>query len=418
MIPARHRSLGTGLYVCLIAAGLFFFFLFFRNTPTLVDEWPYQKQITAFLQGNLTHNVGLSMPPSYHWLVALLLKPTGIESLAAMRLVSMLGAATGAIFFFQIVARLYPGQERIRTLQYLTLPVLSPYWFLIYTDLWSLSAILLAISLALQKRYFFSCLAITLASLIRQPAVIWAGLIALLIWDHTRQEAKGKPFIRLLLRRIWVLGLLLAAFLLFMIRNHGVALYDRQAQSATINPTSLWFFLVIFAVLFLPQGVTGLETAWKKYRPWIGRIAIGVLLLLLVFGLTFDRSNPFNAYESLSFYIEGQVRLIPVLHNQLLIQMATSPLIRFLTLLAVPLALAGLCFTPLATIRRGGFLLLAFLSVIVLSCIDPRYDLVPLALFLAFRTPTTPRLERATAFFYFVVSSVLAIGSARLYFFP
>lgn len=400
------------LFFGLLLASLLALFWIFREGPRFVDEWGHGEQILRLAHGDFTRVSYLTTFPGYHALMAVPVTLTGAESLVALRFFSFLGGAAALSFFFQIMTMLCARERYWRTVQLAWFPLLFPYWFLVYTDLWGLAAVLLAVWLALRKKTGTCALAAALAVLIRQPNIFWAGLLWLALMkpycDFAAKD-RGRRFCQGL-GRTWPFLMLFAAFLIFMGWNGGVALGDRSVQQVTLNLTNVWFFLFTVCLLFLPDCVRGLRLAGQRWRSERGfRLwTVGILGVSWgLFGLTYELSSLYN-----------KINLDYVLHNSVLYAVATQPWARVMALGVIPLGLAGWFLTPFLQERWRWLLPLGLLSVAVLPYVEPRYYIVPFALFLAFRQPLPRRVEIGLTLFYGALSLWIDIAAFRMWFFP
>lgn len=393
------------LFFSALVASLLALFLIFRNGPEFVDEWVHGGQIEKFARGDWRLIPILTTTPGYHALMVLPVKLTGVTSLAAFRFISFLGGLVGIFFFYRIVAQLWPEERYWRTIQFAYFPVLFPYCFLVYTDLWCLTFVLLAVWLALREKVAASAVAAAIAVAIRQPAIFWAGLIWLgMVIPLRREERVGA------LKRTWPFLVLFVLFLIFVAWNGGVSLGARSLQSVAFNLTNVWFFLFTVALLFLPDCLLALSTVWKQCRGNRSatiRVALIVGTLWVLFGLSYELSHLFN-----------KINLEYLLHNCVLYAVATQPWARVAALAVIPLGLAGWLLTPLASDRWRWLLPTALASVLVLPYVEPRYYIVPLTLFLALRRPAARTVEIAMTAAYVAFAVWIDVAAFRMWFFP
>lgn len=387
-----------------IAVAMLALFAFFCDYPRFVDEWGHGEQILRFTRGDWQLVDNMTTTPGYHALMALPVKALGATSLPAMRLLSLLGGLAGVFFFYRIVAQLWPQERWRRTVQLAALPVCFPYWFLLYTDLWSLTFVLLAVWLALREKIGASAVAMAVAVTIRQPAIFWALLVGLAVASRNGWNARGT------VARGWPYLLVGAGFVGFVVWNGGIAVHGRELQQPTFNLTNVWFFLFLVAVLFLPQGVASVGELWTRCRTdrqWRWGTIVAAGGLWLAFGWTFGLIHIFN-----------RINLDYLLHNMALYAAATQPAARVVALFAVLLGAVSWLLTPLRPEEFSGLRWLGLLSVVVLPYVDPRYYIIPFALFLALR-PAAPRwVEVTQTVFYVALALWIDVASFRMWWFP
>lgn len=175
-----------------------------------------------------------------------------------------------ALLSFEIVSRLHPKVSDLDVaLNALAVSLFPVHFFcadLFYTDAGSLATIMLSLLCCLNKRHHLSALAATAAVLFRQTNVVWAAFV--LAYDIQNQlepppvEAKGpEPSFAAALARILGKALvhrrrlarnhfpmvaLLLSFVVFVARNGGVVLGDREAHRPA--PHLVQFFYCGLAV--------------------------------------------------------------------------------------------------------------------------------------------------------------------------
>lgn len=395
----------SALFFAVLLGTLLVLFLIFRNGPVFVDEWGHSAQIRKYLHGDWSPPDNMSTLPGYNLLMALPVKLTGSESIQTLRLVSLCGGWVGLFLFYRIVSRLWPRERYWRTAQFAFFPVCFPYWFLVYTDIWCLGFVLGAVLLALRHRVGWSAMAITVAVLIRQPAIFWATLLWL--WFLAPSFKLGGSSLAAGVKRTWPFLLVHAGFLAFVVLNGGVALADRELHTPTLSLTNVWFFLFVIALLFLPQCLRGLAEIRSCGRAFFWRGLAVVLISWVLFGATFELANLYN-----------KINLYYLLHNRLLYAVATENGARLLALAVIPVGLAGWLLTPLKSERFRWLLPVGLASVAVLPYVEPRYYIVPLTLLLAFRRPASRPVEAALTLFYIAFSVWIDVGVFRMWFFP
>lgn len=390
-------------------------FLMFCRKPLFVDESGHSSVILRFAEGDFGYQPIMTTLPGYHALVGLLLRVTGLHSLPAIRFIDLIGALIGVVFFYRIVSIVWPQERQLRTAQFAFFPVLFPYFFLVYTDIWCLVFILIATELTLKGRVFFSALALAVAVMIRQPAIFWAGFLWLLTLKNGSLSLCTVRDLWRETRRTWVFLMLFVLFGLFVLWNGGVAMESRSDQSVTFNTTNVWFFLFVFCLLFPLQTLDGAKACLKtgsRIRMWS---LTGVTALCLLFALNYKLESIYSRVGVIVKIDQGIHYEMFVLHNNALILVANTPWIRLLAVGAIPLGLAGL----LQIQKRFWWLIpIALLSVVVLPYIDPRYYIVPLSLFLAFRKPEARPAEWIMTGYYLVFAIAIDLGAFQMWYSP
>jgi alpha-1,2-glucosyltransferase len=382
-------------------------FLSIRNHAPIGDEGVHLPQVVRFMEGDMEVLPHLTVIPVYHAIIAGILSVIGAQSVAEARLVSFIGSAMSICVFYILAGRICPRERAIRMAQFVFLPILFPFFFLLYTDVWALTSVLWSFERALAKKVGQSAILAGLAIALRQPNLIWAVFIWLIfLW---RREESPRISVRCLLawlRQTWSFLVLFGAFAVFVILNGGVAVGDRDKHDVAFNLSNVWFFLLLLAVLFLPNCLAALRVAsgWFFRKPVL--FSGGLLALLAIYLATYHTSHPYNGVEYWFF-----------LRNRLLRWTTDGMVAKLITFIPVVVGAAGFVFTPL--MDRSARLLQAFsiLSVVVLPLIEQRYYLVPLSLFLLLRRGAPGSYEGAQLICYAGASLWLTYGIASNWFF-
>lgn len=375
-------------------------FLTVRNLPPIGDENVHLAQIGKFMEGETEILPELTVIPVYHAVVAVILKVMGASSIGEARLISFLGAALSIWIFYLLTARLCPRDRLLRTAQFCFLPILFPLLFLVYTDVWALAMILLAVERALANKVGLSAIAAGAAICLRQPNLVWAVFVWLLFF--VRRESCPRYSLRAAVEWLfetWPFVVLFGIFGVFVCLNGGVAIGDRDQHEVTVNLANVWFFLLLFSLLFLPNCLGMLQ--------WLGRKAssnalICAVILLVSLGIFWGTYHATHLYNGVSYWF--------FLRNRLLFWTSDGALAKAITFAPVTLGAVGFLLTPLAERSMRHLHAFAFVSILVLPLIEQRYYLVPVSLFLLLRSSVDRRWEWLQLTFYVGISAWLMYG--------
>lgn len=382
-------------------------FLMVKDAPLVADEGYHLPQISGFLSGNFETSPHLTVLPVYHAMMAGILKVIGAESVAEARLVTFLGSAVSIWFFYLIVLRLWPQERYLRTAQFVFLPILFPMHFLIYTDTWALAFVLIALERTLANRPWQSAAAVLVAVLMRQPNLIWAGMLwILLVWQPDSLHRTWRFITKCWCQTTLPFVLILAAFCGFFILNRGIAVGDKHQHQIAVNPANLWFFGLCFCIFFLPTCLGTLARYWKHFRRLPAMTTLGLAAGLGAFLATYHASHQYNQ-ASLWFY----------LRNRALHWTSRIAPLKVLTFIPAALGLGGFILCPMQERRFGIMIPVALISVAVMPLIEQRYYLVPFAILLAFRRLEQKRFELLNTAFYICVAFSLQWAVAKNYLF-
>ena len=350
-----------------------------RDVPLLLDEEHHYERIESLRAGEIPARPA-SCLHSYHTILAGMSVLTGIESIEGTRLLSMLVGLLCIPVAFGIVRRLDPEGAPLSAAQLFFLPILLPFFFLIYTDALGLLCVLLAVLLAWDDCIWGAALASIAGMLVRQTHVVWMLFAFTLPYVRAHGWRLSKAAIREHLRRGWLFLPGFAGFAVFVAINRGVAIGDRHHHPAfELHTGNVLFALFVVFVAFLPLHLANLPrilTLLRERRWWL--VLAGAALVLFLFAASFD--HPYNAWRH-------------CLHNKVLIRAAGNGACRVLFCLAAVGAVLSLAVTEL---RAPGLVLLYPLAVLSLApawLVEPRYAIPALALFVLFRTRQSWRVE-------------------------
>jgi alpha-1,2-glucosyltransferase len=151
--------------------GSFFYILSFSDLYG--DEEVHYDEIAHFARGDLSFNPLLTTLPGYHALLGLIGYVTGVTNVPFMRFLSFLiGLATIGVFGL-IGRELYRDAGFLRMIQFACLPILFPFFFLLYTDVLSLLFVLLAFFFILRERPTLAAVMSLAGMLVRQTNIVW-----------------------------------------------------------------------------------------------------------------------------------------------------------------------------------------------------------------------------------------------------
>lgn len=377
------------------------------------DEGWHANQITMFVQGNWAMDSGLTTIPGFHAIVAFVAMIVGEHSLGFLRFVSMIISLAGMVACRCILLRTTPHLVSVRLWQVALLPILFPFFFLLYTDVTALTLVLWGIVFFLDRRYATAFILIGLSVLVRQMNIIWFlfVIIAWLMQEHrttflplSLHHGDTKKIMAVLgrirfkkqdqLRIALVLSIILL-FVIFVILNGGVAIGDQGAHPFPgIHLGNIFFMSGIFTVLFFPHVLSTLPSIARHIRhtPWV---IPALVALFIVYMITAWNSHWYNQ-DIHSYFI----------HNRLLAFTTLSPWTQVGVFGLMALGIASFMTTRL---QRPWTLLLhaTILCLLPSWLIEQRYYIIPYVLFLLFRVPSSLRIERSMVLYEALLCGIL-----------
>lgn len=402
--PGRFRA---GLILLAVVLASIAVMLSILPDAPMVDEHFHHGQILLINSDEFRRVPELTTPLGYHHSVAWLARLFSVESVNGLRALSAILGLTSVFLAWVYLQQNRSALPVIRSLQILFCPLLWPFYFLLYTDLASLSLVLGALSL-FSAGLFWPTALIGIAMLAwRQNNIIWSGLFWVshfqAAWPARGDAAALRPW----LIRSCILALPMMAFLGFLVVNGGVAMGDHAMHQIgqDLHPAQIWFFLFVFWLVLLPLHVASLAESirWLRNRPWRLAAILAVPALVMI---SFEVTHPYNLALPEFHLRNGVLKLLDSDWRLLLLgslAMTWSVLTLAVTRVKRPI---GLWLYPVTA-----------LALLPVELIEQRYYIVPIVLFLLFREARDTRAEIALLIWFLILSSGLtaAIASTRYF---
>ena len=390
----RRRVYWQALALLLVLAVMLAEFRFMSGAPMLSDESFNFRQISRFINRDFSMEPGMNVIPGYHALVSLALIVFQKSGVFSARFVSFGISVLSVAVFYLLTGKIYSRPSLTRTLQYTFLPILFPFFSLVYTDILALLLVLAAFYLVLWKRYTLAGLVGILSVLARTNNIAWlVFLYGFVYYENYGLEWRSFPRS---LRHTWIYWLGFGLFLGFLFVNKGIAISDKSVQPLFKFQTgNIFFLLFLFFWLFLPMNMANFLRIQRFVREqsWI---VLEILLLYLVYMFTFSSTHPYN--QAFPDYY---------LRNKLLITVTSEPGLKSLFFLPIAYGLLSLCVIALNEKRFYWLYLFTLLSLVPFWLIEPRYYFVPLSLFILFKKERSPWVEWITVGVFVALSIVL-----------
>ncbi len=365
------------------------------------DEIYHYAQIHLFRIGDFrVLDTYLTTIPGYHAVVAVLLKLAGLDSLGAARAINAMIGLVMLATFHALRRRVWPATECVATAQLVALPILAPYFFLVYTDVLALALILGAVAAMLARRHVLSALLLVCVVAVRQNDVVWAGFVGLLaVWPSWRENTltHWKSIVSIALPY----ALPVVTFLAFWAWNGSISLSHGQAAlhpELTLHFGNPFFALLLVGVLMPLHVLAGLRdfVGWLRGRLWLLAIPL-TLFALYWFGFRAD--NPYNG---------AMPAFLP--RNAFLLALDREPWLRAAAGIVMVVAFCGLAATRLRPSAAAWLYPIAAFFLAASWLIEQRYALVPIVLWLAFREQRARWMEYATLALWLVLAVCLFSG--------
>lgn len=374
------------------------------NVKLHADEAFHGGQIWLFYdnQNRLAGNI--TVPPTYHFIIAKISQVIGQYADNLSRAYTLLIGLIAVPFFYWSVRKYYADQATLRSIQILLLPLIFPYFFVIYTDIWSLLAVAIAFGCAVYGRYHLSAIACIAALLLRQDNIAWVGIIYLYILFeniNAADKANLSRIVRNNFTKTIIFNFIFIAFLAFIYVNKGVAIGDAGAHKlSSFNLTNLHIYLLYCWVLFLPLHIHQLPKVWALInRP----IAIPFLIAGFLFYIsTIENSHPYN-----------RIMYDYFVHNLAVHLISDFPWVKVISFVPAAWTLLSFATMPLPDNRWRWFIWLAPVAAIIHPLIEPRYYIPAFFILHVIRPTLSTRGEWFLLFFYLFTSAAILYGTAK-----
>ena len=372
------------------------------NVKALCDESAHRDQIQRFLRGDFSQAEGLTVIPGYHAAIALGARLVGQSSLPWLRRISLGFSFLAVVAFLQNAISFEASSARLRTLQFLFLPIVFPYFFVLYTDIASLLCVLLMLLAARWDRPAAAGAFGAVSVLMRQNNIVWVAftlLVLLLAWGGRSGTPRGNVLALLRGRAsVRAVGAALAAYGPFLLTFLGFAAFVAARRDVAMADTShhpfpevhfgnVYYLLFHTFLLFLPLHVANAPLVLRRVRARPVLTALLLLAFYLVYLYTFVNDHEYN-------------QIPRFLRNRVL--MFASQDVWHKTLFFLPIALAVLSLSVVRLRERTLYLLYPFAVLYLLPSwlIEDRYCIIPVTLFLLFVETQAKVVEYAKAILY------------------
>lgn len=398
---APGRRLPGLLLVLGLAAGIVgSAYLGIRGAPPIVDEYVHSDQIRRFSNGDFSPDPELAMVPGYHFAFAGIARLLGGTDPDTLRFAGACLSVLCVVLFFLICRELRSAMPVARSLQFLLLPVLFPYFVMVYTDAFSMLAVLLCFYCSLKKRPAAAGLSGLLALATRQTSVAWVGMIFLMGYHADNGSNLSWRAVAGHARKYWAFVLLFLLFIVFVVYNGGVALggaepqQPRDSQQTVFQLNNVFSLLIVFCIVYLPFIAAEFPRTIRAIRRPAVQFALAACFLAYLF--SFRDMHPLNM--ECNFIL---IRNYPLswIHGSLLPRL----------LFFLPVALSVL-FLASGEERSVPLLLVYAVSLALLSAtylVEPRYYIPTLAFYGLFRAPRGPIAEPVQTAYLAAVSGAL-----------
>jgi len=376
-----------------------FFFILIKDKPLMADENQYYPIIEKVTNLDFDKNIlsKTSALPGYSFVIGFLRFSFNITDVAGTRLITTIFSLLSIIIFYLIAKEFDIKNAKIKTLQFLFLPILFIYLFLIYTDVFSLFLILLSFYFLVKENYFLSGSIAFLSLPVRQNNIIWIIFFCIYIFlDKKKYNRNIFPYLPSFF-----------AIIIFVFLNRGgtIGIVNQWAQPFAIHLQNVYFALFLFFFLFLPLNLLNsskiihlLKTNYK--------IFILLAIFSLVYFFTFRIDHPWN-----------QILLDYFLRNKILDFSNKSFFNKTVFFLPIIYSFLSLLVIKMKEKNFYSVYFFIFLSLSSLWLIEPRYYFPAFAFFILFKKEQSKTVEYLTIFIFIIASVYIFLQTINNVFF-
>ena len=385
-----------------LIVGFLVSFLIVIQKPLYVDEITHFSAISNFCKFNFSFPDFLTTIPGYHFFGGLFGALTDCTE-GFIRFFNLLASFAAIIVFFYLAKEIAPKNYKEKSLLFSLLPILFPFFFLIYTDVLSLLFVLLMFYSAVKEKYALSGIFGLLSFVVRQNNIIWVLFVGFYLFFGLKGNLSSKlrksfsaGFVKNILPYVAVLVI---AGVLFA-KMGGFALGDRaQHPTFFIGPMNIFTLLFFFFWINLPENVLNSRKIFSKISS-LGCKKIAALIAIftlfyIFFMLTFRVDHVYNNYEIYHYF----------LRNKILHLFDSSAILRSAFFLCALYASLSLAVTKFKEKRQHLVYLFSGLFLALSWLIENRYFIVPFVLINLFAL-REKKVERYLIIWYLLITVV------------
>jgi alpha-1,2-glucosyltransferase len=384
------------IFICMFFIGIIGFMLI-KNQDMYSDELPHSTQIRWLNNEKYEILPYLTVLPGYHFIISTFLGSN--DSIQIMRFWSLLLILLLLSFIFHNLTN-----DKIKLLQMFFFPCIFVYFFVLYTDIFSLIFVLLAYYYFTKQKYYVSAILCFISILIRQNNVIWIGMFICMLYIQ-KYDFKIKKFneYKIFIKDIFLyIFFIIITLLFFIIRKGQMVMGDTTNHPLSFHMGNIWFILFMLPFLFWPifcSRIKNMILILKNYKNIF--LLIGIMLIGLG---TFVNNHVYNQHNA--FF-----------RNKILLFATSTPLNEIIFFIFVIL---GILFLMSYKFDKTEYYLLYIFSFIFLSIswlIEIRYSIIFLTFFMIFRQKEKNNIEILQLIYNIILSIIFFIGMITWKFF-
>lgn len=379
-----------------------FLFLHDRNFYMYADECYHLNQIHHFFDNDYVLIDGLTTIPGYHYVVSVIMKLLKDDSIFVARIINFHFAIFAAFIFLKTAQKLNVDAY-FKTIKWLSFPILTVFFFLVYTDVFSLLLLIISTYFLVDKKYFFSLFVISLSILVSQSNIVWLGMIFAMML-YTESKYKPQYIFKTVLSLKWQTTFtifVLICFFIFIQWNNGISMGDKSAHEINKLRFGNIFFCLFLTFAFFFFDILNyrkkiIDLLWK-YKLIFAVSFIAFILFTFQFYIV---DHPYNAsFEDPRGFQHNRFAHLFLLNN-------------WLTFIFGILCFISILFFAVIRFERKEFYLLYlfnFIYLLPIWMIEQRYYLPFFTFFILFKKAEAENLSLKwfNWFVYFVLTIII-----------
>ena len=359
--------------------------LSFVNEHDLIGDEPYHAtQVDRFVNNDYTLLKGLTVPPTYHHTIAFIAKSFSVNTLAGYRIINTVLLLVTLIPLFYLLSK-----SLTKTFQLYFFPLMFMFYFLVYTDLFSLMIVFAAFYFAKKKWYWLSAVFGTISIFVRQNNIFWIGFVCCYIYVNEYRYKISWQIIKDFYNKIWLYCVGVVLFGIFIWMKGSIVMGDAERHPIAIHFGNVWLILFLFFFLFFPYIIVSIPRMIEYVKNKKSILLLLVAVFLIGLG-TFHNDHIYNNKPGIWF-------------NNLLQMIQASSFLLIVYFLIITVVILYLCVVKFED--KGGYLLYPFTILFLLFSwlIEPRYYFIPFALFILFKPSSESWVEKFVLWYYVIV---------------
>ncbi|HOW59015.1 MAG TPA: hypothetical protein PLO78_04745 [Candidatus Omnitrophota bacterium] len=351
-------------------------FLFIKNILNISDEEVHCQQILDILTGKTLLPSTCPYLPGYHWSIAIISWPFQYLTTTSARLISTVLSFFCILAYFFLAKKMDRSSALQKAFLFFLCPIFFPFFSLIYTDIYSMFYVFLALWAALNKRLWLAGIFGILSIIVRQNNILWLMFIGWITYFENYYPQYRWEDVKKWLPKFSFFFLAAVLMIFFFIWNKDFVLGDRRNHFLHWNVGNVYFTAFIFFFLFLPQNLEN----FPKILDFLKRNKIIWLILIEIFLVYLLYFKVDHRYNKIGRYV----------HNIILMYIMEPH--KIISFLPIAYSVLSLCVTRFH--RPSFYLLYPFTLVFLLPLpvIEIRYSFIPIALFLLFKEKDSERV--------------------------